>query len=201
MQNIPAGKGTGLLPAGRQQSLTWHMSPSKISCGPGGSKVVMPQEAPPAWRPAGREGRAAGRRALLLSELFPHLPPLTSGLESPGSVCWRPWESCWSMCCCCADGQTDVGHVHQSGRQQPVLLALHSQRSVACYPNTSYCTRVYAPRKPGESRGKASGAERGGRNRASMCPLCCFSRCQRREEEIVQRSPLDFLGVAVSLPA
>lgn len=108
MQNIPAGKGTGLLPAGQQQSLTWHMSPSKISCGPWGSKVVMPQEAPPAWRPAGREGRAAGRRALLLSELFPHLPPLTSGLESPGSVCWWPWESCWSMHCCCADGQTDA---------------------------------------------------------------------------------------------
>lgn len=37
-QSIPAGKGSGLLPAGQQQSLIQHMALSKINCCPGGVK-------------------------------------------------------------------------------------------------------------------------------------------------------------------
>ena len=163
--------GTGLLPAGQQQSLTWHMPPSKISCGPGGAKAVMPREAPPAQRAAGREGRAAGRQALLPSDLFPHLDSGVPGVFAGGRG--RVAGACAAAVL--TDGWLQQRPFHPSAQQQHMLLALHPQCSMACYPNTSYCPRVYAPREPGESRGKASGAEGGGRSRASACPLSAAS--------------------------
>lgn len=69
-QSTPSRMGTGLFPAGQQQS--WS-----------GEKAVG--SPPGQGADAGREGRGSGRQALL-PRLFPRLSPLTAGLGGPGGV-------------------------------------------------------------------------------------------------------------------
>lgn len=153
MAEYPIKDGHRALPSRTAAVLEWGKSSGKPSR-PGSRR-----------RQGGQRLRQAGSAPQALP------PPVTPHSWARGSrgCCWRPWESCWRLCWW--PGTAPALCV--SGQQQHVLLALYP--SVASYPNTSRCPRVYAPPEPGESRGKASGAEGGGRTRASPCPLCAAS--------------------------